>query len=74
MISFLTCSKTRKHGRKMICVPCSNDSEEVEATHFCKTCEDPEPLCEMCAKDHTRYKMTKNHKIYAEMTEFPNNW
>lgn len=74
MISFLTCSKTRKHGKKMICVPCSNDSEEVEATHFCKTCEDPEPLCEMCAKDHTRYKMTKNHKICAEMTEFPNNW
>lgn len=74
MISFLTCSKTRKLDKKMICIPCSNNSKEVEATHFCKTCEDSDPLCEMCAKDHTRYKMTKNHKIRAEMTEFPNKW
>lgn len=58
----------------MICFPCSNDSIEVQATHFCKSCEDPEPLCEICAKQHTRHRMAKGHEICAEITEFPNNW
>lgn len=29
-----------------------NDNVDVKATHFCKACKDPEPLCESCAKQH----------------------
>lgn len=57
--------------KKVVCNPCSNDSKEVQATHFCKTCEDPEPLCEMCAKQHTRHKLSKDHKICADIEEYP---
>lgn len=55
----------------MVCHPCSNDDNDVDATHFCKTCDDPEPLCEMCAKEHTRHKMAKDHEICTNMAEFP---
>lgn len=54
-----------------LCVPCSNDDTEVKATHFCQTCKDPEPLCETCAKHHTRQKLTKGHKMCADMAYFP---
>lgn len=55
----------------MLCIPCSNDSKEVQATHFCKTCEDPEPLCEMCANQHNRHKVSKDHEICPDIEEYP---
>lgn len=55
----------------MTCHPCSNEEKDVKATHFCKTCENPEPLCEMCAKEHTRQKMAKDHEICTNISEFP---
>lgn len=56
--------------RETLCIPCLDDSLDVKATHFCKTCEDPEPLCESCAKQHTRQKMAKNHEICSDIAKF----
>lgn len=42
----------------------------VEATLFCKTCEDPEPLCENCAKHHTLQKITRNHEMCGDILKF----
>lgn len=58
---------------KIACIPCSYDKLDVKATHFCKTCEDPEPLCESCAKQHIRQKVAYNHKICEGMTDFCKN-
>lgn len=55
----------------MKCNPCSNDLIMSNATHFCKTCEDPEPLCESCAVQHTRQKIAKDHDICDNMANFP---
>lgn len=51
------------------CYPCSRDSLKIKATSFCKTCDDPEPLCETCAKQHTRHKIAKDHEISQNMAE-----
>lgn len=51
------------------CYPCSRDSLKIKATSFCKTCDDPEPLCEACAKQHTRQKIAKDHEISRNMAE-----
>lgn len=54
----------------MLCIPCLNDKLDVKATHFCKSCEDSEPLCESCANQHTRQKFARDHDVCANMTEF----
>lgn len=45
----------------IICEPCLSDNLKVQATYFCKTCDDPELLCEACAKYHS-----KNSKLFKE--------
>lgn len=56
---------------KVFCEICITDNELVEATHFCKTCDDPDPLCGTCAKIHLRHKLIKNHEICADIEHFP---
>lgn len=54
-----------------MCYPSSNDDTKVKATHFCKSCEYPEPLCKTCAKHHTRQKLSNGHKKCTYMAKFP---
>lgn len=61
-----------KESIKVHCGPCSIDDEHVEATHFCKTCEDPEPLCGTCAKHHLKQKLSKNHEMCTDIDQFRN--
>lgn len=61
-----------KESTKVQCEPCSIDDEHVEATHFCKTCDDPEPLCGTCSKHHLKQKLSKNHEMCADIEQFPN--
>ena len=42
----------------------------MEATHFCKTCDEPEPMCENCAQVHTRQKATRGHEINDDLKQF----
>lgn len=53
------------------CDPCSNEGTKGKATHICKTCEDPEPLCETCAKQHTRQKAFRDHELSGIICEIP---
>lgn len=57
-------------GKQIVCEPCSTEDTQVPATHFCKTCDDPEPLCETCAKHHTKQKQSRNHEICRDMREY----
>lgn len=54
------------------CNPCFFENIQVKATHFCRTCEDPEPLCKTCAREHVRHKISRNHEISDNIREFPN--
>lgn len=60
-------NKIVKH---IFCEPCSTENNDVVATFFCKTCDDPEPLCNACAKQHTKQKLSKNHELCANLKEF----
>ena len=42
----------------------------MKATHFCKTCDEPEPMCANCAQLHTRQKATKGHEINDDLRQF----
>lgn len=54
-----------------MCNPCFIDNRQLSATHFCKTCVDPEPLCETCAKEHIRQQMSRYHEICENIRNFP---
>lgn len=60
-----------EHEEDLACEPCLNGDKKVKATDFCKTCEDPEPLCAYCAKQHTRQRAFKEHKLSGHIHQFP---
>lgn len=70
-ISFLLFRMFDQHKRERECGPCSFENIHFKATHFCKTCDDPEPLCETCAKQHTRQKICRDHEICKDIRAFP---
>ncbi|XP_013397072.1 tripartite motif-containing protein 2-like [Lingula anatina] len=49
--------------RKKKCGACAADGENVEAVSKCLNCS--EYLCSPCAKYHTRFKISVNHKVYT---------
>lgn len=55
---------------RMLCEPCFSENQQVEAAHFCKTCDDPELLCETCAKHHTKQKPFKDHELSYVIGDF----
>lgn len=59
-------------AERLLCEPCSTDNVQIEATRFCKTCDDPEPVCETCAKHHLRQKLSKDHEMCININEFRN--
>lgn len=63
------CSQNRETEK--YCGPCCDENKQITATHFCKTCEDPEPLCEACAKQHNRHKISKDHELSDKIEEYP---
>uniref|UniRef100_A0A8W8JDE2 B box-type domain-containing protein n=1 Tax=Magallana gigas TaxID=29159 RepID=A0A8W8JDE2_MAGGI len=60
----------KKIDETELCEPCSSESLSIQATHFCQTCDDPELLCEFCAKHHTKQKPFKDHKLSNDIGDF----
>lgn len=56
----------------LLCKRCSTVDEPVQATHFCKTCDNPDPWCVKCAKRHLKQKFSKSHEMCADIEQFPN--
>ncbi|XP_078322456.1 uncharacterized protein LOC111105028 isoform X2 [Crassostrea virginica] len=61
--------KKEMHENQIFCEPCLYGDKQIEATYFCKTCADPEPLCENCAQQHTRHKASREHEISNDLTQ-----
>lgn len=57
-------------AKQIVCEPCSTDDVNCPATHFCKTCDDPEPLCGTCAQHHKKQKQSRNHEICGDIREY----
>ena len=53
----------KKKVENILCIPCKSETLEVKATKHCRTCLEPEPLCDVCAQHHTRRRETKEHEI-----------
>lgn len=62
--------ENNQHEKEVECDPCFIENIHVKATHFCKTCVDPEPLCDECAKQHTRQKTCRDHELCKDVEEF----
>ena len=55
--------------KQSFCEPCHYGKIENITTCFGKTCEVPEPLCEICSQQHTRHKETRGHEICYDMDQ-----
>lgn len=62
--------KSQSKETEVWCESCRFGDLNTKATHFCKTCEDLEPLCENCAQQHVRHKLCRGHEICNGIEEF----
>ena len=53
--------------KDVFCDPCLCGNIKTIAKKFCKTCDEPEPMCEACAQLHTRQKATRHHEIDSDL-------
>lgn len=54
-------------AKEILCEQCLLDDTKTEATRFCKSCKDPEPMCETCAKLHIRQKNSRDHELCQDL-------
>lgn len=52
------------------CTPCTFVEEVTDATSFCLTCPDHEPMCDNCAGQHIRERKTRGHEICLDLQKF----
>ena len=57
----------KESAKQILCEQCLLDDIKTEATRFCKSCKDPEPMCEICAKQHIRQKDSRDHEICQDL-------
>lgn len=63
-------SDAKTNRKDILCVPCLYGNLINKATHFCETCDVPEPFCTDCAQHHTRQKLSRDHELCDEIENF----
>lgn len=64
--------KRQDNESAIFCDPCSYENQQIIAKFFCKTCDPPEPLCDDCAQQHSRQKLSRDHELCDDMKKYPN--
>lgn len=62
---------TSQRENDILCQPCLSGQIQTLAKIFCKTCEDPEPMCDVCGNMHLRMKATKHHELSNDLRQYP---
>lgn len=57
-------------SEEVLCEPCRSADKKVQASGYCLTCDDPEPLCPSCAEQHTAMKLTRDHTLSFDIANF----
>lgn len=70
---FLIFSAKQRDQKDILCGPCLYVDIKTKATRYCKTCDDSEPLCNDCAKQHTRQKSSRDHELGDDIRTFYDN-
>nr|XP_022307143.1 uncharacterized protein LOC111113294 isoform X4 [Crassostrea virginica]XP_022307145.1 uncharacterized protein LOC111113294 isoform X4 [Crassostrea virginica]XP_022307146.1 uncharacterized protein LOC111113294 isoform X4 [Crassostrea virginica]XP_022307147.1 uncharacterized protein LOC111113294 isoform X4 [Crassostrea virginica]XP_022307148.1 uncharacterized protein LOC111113294 isoform X4 [Crassostrea virginica]XP_022307149.1 uncharacterized protein LOC111113294 isoform X4 [Crassostrea virg len=52
-----------------ICAPCSIDGDKIDATAFCLTCKEPELMCNVCAGQHIKERISRNHDLCYDLSK-----
>lgn len=55
---------------KYKCGSCEYENKDKNATGFCLTCEEPEPLCDECSLQHLKQKLTRNHTLCNDLSKY----
>lgn len=58
-----------KSEKEIQCAPCLRKNTQVRATQFCKTCNNSEPLCDVCSQHHTSQNGHENHELSEDYEE-----
>lgn len=66
-------SANQRDQEYIFCGPCLYVDKKTKATRYCKTCDDSEPLCNDCAKQHTRQKFSRDHELGDDIRTFYDN-
>lgn len=54
----------------IFCEHCLYEDMKIKAAQYCKTCDEPEPLCSDCTKHHIRQKASRNHELCTDIEIF----
>lgn len=73
LVTFFYFSESQCKQNEILCDPCLLGNLNTTATHFCKSCEDLEPLCDNCAQQHIRHKLCRDHELCDTIEEFINS-
>lgn len=68
---YLSCSLYNEEDLGIVCEPCFDLNFVAKATHFCKGCKVPKPICEPCAYYHVQQEINGDHEICGDMRLFP---
>lgn len=63
-------SSEENKAERVPCSLCHRDTITSEATKWCKTCKDPEPLCDHCAQRHTLMEANEGHQMAVDLQQF----
>lgn len=55
-------SSEENKAERVPCSLCHRDTINSEATKWCKTCKDPEPLCDQCVQLHTHVEANEEEE------------
>ncbi|XP_062574275.1 uncharacterized protein LOC134236111 [Saccostrea cucullata] len=56
---------------KLLCEPCASEGGKTPADSFCKDCDEPEPLCLNCSREHVKQRLFRDHSICDDISQLP---
>lgn len=54
----------------ILCEPCFHSKVELASTHFCLDCNEPDPMCELCANKHLKLSSGRGHRLCNDISDF----
>ncbi|XP_062586611.1 uncharacterized protein LOC134248210 [Saccostrea cucullata] len=54
---------------ELFCKPCTTEGGKTQADSFCKDCDEPEPLCRECARQHIKQRQFRHHSICDDISQ-----
>lgn len=68
MLIIFSADQTKQ--KDIFCTQCLFENIKTKAVQYCENCDEPEPLCNDCAKHNIRQKTSRNHELCNDIEIF----